>query len=81
MIGASANAQGWSGGAIPVLRRLGYTGKIFPVNPKYEELNGMPCYPSVTAIPEPVDAALMFVPQRALPGILEECGRRAFAAP
>jgi len=76
VVGASANAQGWSGGAIPVLRRLGYSGKIFPVNPKYDELNGMPCYPSVSAIPEPVDAALMFVPQRALPGILEECGQK-----
>ncbi|WP_346906717.1 acetate--CoA ligase family protein [uncultured Roseibium sp.] len=76
VIGASANAQGWSGGAIPVLRRLGYSGKIFPVNPKYDDLNGMRCYPSVSAIPEPVDAVLMFVPQRALPDILEECGRK-----
>ncbi|WP_165978805.1 acetate--CoA ligase family protein [Antarcticimicrobium luteum] len=76
VIGASAKAEGWSGAAVPVLRRLGYTGKIFPVNPKYEELNGLPCYPSVSAIPEPVDAALMFVPQRALPDILEDCGRK-----
>lgn len=76
VVGASANPDGWSGGAIPVLRRLGYTGKIFPVNPKYQELNGMPCYPSVSDIPEPVDVALMFVPQRALPDILEDCGRK-----
>ena len=76
VIGASAKAEGWSGMAVPVLRRLGYTGRIFPVNPKYEELNGLPCYPSVSAIPEPVDAALMFVPQRALPDLLEECGKK-----
>ena len=76
VIGASANAQGWSGGAIPVLRRLGYDGKIFPVNPKYDRLNDMRCYPSVSAIPDPVDVALMFVPQKALPDILEQCGRK-----
>ena len=76
VVGASANAEGWSGMAVPVLRRLGYTGKIFPVNPKYEELNGLPCYPSVSAIPEEVDAALMFVPQKVLPDILEDCGRK-----
>lgn len=76
VVGASANAEGWSGMAVPVLRRLGYTGKIFPVNPKYEELNGLPCYPSVSAIPDDVDAALMFVPQKVLPDILEDCGQK-----
>ncbi|MEO9779266.1 MAG: acetate--CoA ligase family protein [Sedimentitalea sp.] len=76
VIGASANEQGWSGGAIPILRRLGYTGKIYPVNPKYDELNGMTCYPSVTAIPDTVDSALMFVPQKLLPSLLEECGQK-----
>jgi len=76
VVGASAKAEGWSGMAVPVLRRLGYTGKIFPVNPKYEELNGLRCYPSVSAIPDAVDAALMFVPQRALPDILEDCGKK-----
>ncbi|MEZ5714175.1 MAG: acetate--CoA ligase family protein [Paracoccaceae bacterium] len=76
VIGASANTEGWSGAALPVLRRLGFAGEIYPVNPKYEELHGIPCYPSVTAIPGDVDAALMFVPQRALPQILEECGQK-----
>ncbi|WP_116134230.1 acetate--CoA ligase family protein [Tropicimonas sp. IMCC34043] len=76
IVGASANATGWSGMAVPVLRRLGFQGRIFPVNPKYPELNGLPCYPSVSAIPEPVDAALIFVPRQALPGILDDCGRK-----
>lgn len=76
VIGASANEQGWSGGAISVLRRFGYTGKIYPVNPKYDTLNGMTCYSSVTDIPGTVDAALMFVPQKLLPTLLEECGRK-----
>tara|TARA_B110000046_G_scaffold36408_1_gene39816 strand:- start:11063 stop:13240 length:2178 start_codon:yes stop_codon:yes gene_type:complete len=76
VIGASANTEGWGGAALPVLRQLGFSGDVYPVNPKYDELYGIPCYPSVEAIPGEVDVALMFVPQRALPQILEECGRK-----
>lgn len=76
VVGASNKTDGWSGMAVPVLRRLGFTGSIFPVNPKYDQLNELPCYPSVSAIPEPVDAVLIFVPQKLLPDILEDCGRK-----
>jgi len=76
VIGASANAESWSGKAASVLRHLGFEGEIHPVNPRYTELGGMPCYPSVEAIPGPVDVALMFVPRRALPDVLEACGRK-----
>ncbi|WP_180901650.1 acetate--CoA ligase family protein [Martelella soudanensis] len=76
VVGASTRTDGWSGMAIPVLRRLGFTGKLYPVNPKYDELNDLPCYPSVSAIPEPVDTVLIFVPQKALPDVLEDCGRK-----
>ncbi|RYH12299.1 acetate--CoA ligase family protein [Tropicimonas sp. IMCC6043] len=76
IVGASARSDGWSGMAMPVLRRLGFKGKIYPVNPKYDRLNDLPCYPSISAIPGEVDAALMFVPRGALPGILDECGQK-----
>ena len=76
IIGASANTEGWSGAALPVLRKLGFSGDIYPVNPKYDDLDGLRCYPSVEAIPGKVDVALMFVPQRALREILEQCGRK-----
>ncbi|TNB49393.1 acetate--CoA ligase family protein [Martelella lutilitoris] len=76
VVGASNRSDGWSGMAVPVLRRLGFAGRIFPVNPKYEELNDLKCYPSVSAIPEPVDAVLIFVPQKLLPEILEDCGSK-----
>ncbi len=32
------------------LAQLGYQGKIYPVNPRYEEILGMPCYPSLTEV-------------------------------
>lgn len=76
VIGASTNTESWSGKAASVLRHLGFEGDIHPVNPKYNDLGGMPCYPSVEAIPGPVDVALMFVPRSALPEVLEACGRK-----
>ena len=47
--------------------------KVYPVNPKYQELAGIPCYPSVAAIPHPVEMAILLVPARFTPQILREC--------
>src|SRR5262249_23601064 len=51
-----------TGRPVKFLRKHGYTGKVFAVNPKYSELDGVPCYPSVSAIPEPVDVAGILLP-------------------
>ena len=76
VVGASARAEGWSGVAVPALLRQGFKGRIFPVNAKYDEIAGLPCFPSVSAIPEPVDVAMIYVPKRALAEVLEDCGRK-----
>lgn len=76
IIGASTRTDRWSGSVIPAIRRHGFTGEIYPVNAKYEQVDGLPCYPSVSAIPGPVDAVLIFVPKHALPDILEDCGKK-----
>lgn len=76
IIGASTRQGGWSGNAIPALRRMGFSGRIHPVNAKYDEVQGLPCHASVTDIPGPVDAALIFVPKAVLPQVLEDCGRK-----
>ena len=52
---------------------LGYPGPIYPVNPKYDEILGLKCYPRVSEIEGPLDLALIFVPARAVPNILEDC--------
>jgi len=40
----------------------GYRGRIYPVNPNAREILGLPCYPSVTSLPEAVDLAIIVVP-------------------
>lgn len=55
---------------------LGYRGGIYPVNPKYREIDGLPCYPRVSAIPGPVDLAVVFVPASLVPASVEDCARK-----
>ena len=52
---------------------LGYDGPIYPVNPRYPEIAGLPCYPRISEVPDPVELALIFVPAPGVPAVLEEC--------
>jgi acyl-CoA synthetase (NDP forming) len=53
--------------------KLGFSGRIYPVNPKASEVLGYKAYPSVSSIPEPVDLVIVAVPAKALPAVLEDC--------
>jgi acyl-CoA synthetase (NDP forming) len=64
IVGASDDLNRIGGLPIKFLRRHKYPGKIFPVNPKYREIAGLPCYPSLREIPEPVDLALIGIPRQ-----------------
>src|SRR5208283_2376132 len=47
--------------------------KIYPVNPKRENVMGLKCYPSIAKIPEHVDLAVIATPAKTVPRIVEEC--------
>ncbi len=53
-----------------------FRGKVYAVNPKYEEILGFECYPSVEEIPDEVDLAVVAVPANVVPEVLESCGRK-----
>ena len=72
VVGATPNPLK-GGNAILKNLLLGYRGAIFPVNPKYAEIEGLTCYPSVSAVPGPVDLAIVFVPAPLVPAVVEEC--------
>jgi acyl-CoA synthetase (NDP forming) len=55
------------------ITRHGYQGRLALVNPKYQELNGVACYPSVSDIPFPIDCALIAVPGKYVLSVLNEC--------
>jgi len=49
-----------------------FTGKIYPVNPKADEIQGIKCYKTLSEIPGDVDLAVLIVPARAVPGLVDE---------
>src|SRR5210317_1606956 len=53
-----------------------YEGGIYPVNPKETTILGLRCYPSVSAIPEPVDIALIATPAHTIASVLQDCGKK-----
>jgi acyl-CoA synthetase (NDP forming) len=79
MVGMSAGVK--RGEAQPVggtsfitsYEQLGFSGRIYPVNPKATEILGYKAYPNVSSIPEPVDLVIISVPAPAVPEVLEDC--------
>ncbi|MHB1126912.1 MAG: acetate--CoA ligase family protein [Bacillota bacterium] len=61
VIGASPNYMKPSGQPVSSLVESGYAGAIYPVNPNYEEIKGLKCYPDLTSIPGEVDMAIIAV--------------------
>jgi acyl-CoA synthetase (NDP forming) len=54
------------------LRRHGFDGRIIPVNPRYQEIDGLPCFSSLSAVNEDIDLAVFAVPAGALTASLRE---------
>ncbi|WP_234402053.1 acetate--CoA ligase family protein, partial [Thermobifida halotolerans] len=73
IIGASPNQAGHAGRCLANLERTGFSGRIYPVNPKYDRIGDHPCHPSARDLPEQVDAAYLLVPARAVESALEDC--------
>src|SRR5438445_1486263 len=73
LIGASADPSSISGRPLRLMREHRYQGAVYPVNPKYQELAGLQVYPSIGAVPQAVDLALVVVPAQAVAGVLREC--------
>ncbi len=61
------------GGAILKLLSEKSSAKIFPINPKKNELLGLKAYKSIADVPEPIDLAVLAVPAKFTPGVVEQC--------
>ena len=75
-VGASAESRTtFSAFAMTAMKKAGFPA-IYPVNPKYTEIFGMPCYPSVSAIPGPVDHVIVCVPASKTLDLLDDCAKK-----
>jgi acetyltransferase len=62
------------------LQQLGFEGPIYPVNPRYEEVLGLPCFPSIDDVPETPEAVAAAVRIDLVPGVLRAAGARGVRA-
>ncbi len=76
VVGASRQPGSVGNSLLANLLESRYQGIIFPVNPKADAVLGIKTYPSVLDIPDPLDLAVIVVPSRIVPRVLEQCGRK-----
>lgn len=80
VIGASSNPHKLSFGILRNLKEGAYSGGIYPVNPGASSILDLPCYPDISAVPDPVELAVVVVPVQLTPQTVEACGRRGIKA-
>lgn len=80
LVGVSGRADSILARPLRYLRKHGFAGDVYPVNPRYEELDGRPCYPSLADVPTPIDLVLVMVPAAQAPEVVREAGRAGAAA-
>lgn len=74
VIGASSDPRKISGRPVDYLKRFGFDGAVYPVNPRADEIQGLPSYASVTEIGAPVDVALIMTGAERVPQAVRDCG-------
>jgi acetyltransferase len=74
LVGASDRPGHWSQRVYDNLKRFGFAGKVFPVNPNRDSIWGVPCFPKIDALPETPDHLAIFTPAETTIKILEEGG-------
>src|SRR5580692_11664142 len=73
LIGASRDQEKIPGRLLAMLRKNEFPGKLYPVNPNYGDIDGLTCYPSIAAVGQSIDLAIVMIPARAVLGALREC--------
>jgi len=53
-----------------------FKGKAYPVNPRLDEILGIKCYASIKDIPEEIDLAVIAIPAKFVPQVMQECGEK-----
>ncbi|MBU0494162.1 MAG: acetate--CoA ligase [Chloroflexi bacterium] len=76
VIGASREPEKLGYGVLHNIVQYGYQGAIYPINPKADEILGLPAYPSILDTPGDVELAVIVVPGKFVPGVLRECGQK-----
>jgi acetyl coenzyme A synthetase (ADP forming)-like protein len=80
VIGASRSQEKLGYAVLNNIVESGFTGKVYPINPKADQILSLKAYPSVLEVPDPIDLAVIVVPHRWVQGALRDCGRKGILA-
>jgi acetate---CoA ligase (ADP-forming) len=82
VIGASGDPKRIGGRIVDELRRFGYRGRVYPINPKYQEICGFRCFPNLAAIPveESIDMAIVYLSIEGALAAMDEIAARGIRA-
>jgi acyl-CoA synthetase (NDP forming) len=73
LIGASRDLEKIPGRLLSMLRKNEYSGKIYPINPNYGDIDGLKCFAAIADVGKPIDLAIVIIPARAVLAALEQC--------
>lgn len=76
VIGVSRDKRKVGSQVFQNIKKSGYKGKCYPVNPNIQKIYGVKCFPSVEKIPDIIDLAIIAIPNTLVPQISEQCGRK-----
>jgi acetyl-CoA synthetase len=74
IVGASERPATYSSETLRNLRRLGFEGEVWGVNPRRSSVYGLPCFPSLSDLPSSPDAVVVAIPAAGVPAVIEEAG-------
>jgi acetyltransferase len=75
VIGASDRPDSLGGRVLANLKAMGFSGALHPVNPRYEEVMGLKCFPDVKAIERTPDLAVIATPAATVPDVVRQCAQ------
>ncbi len=80
VVGASANRDTPGYDYVSSLQEFGYSGRIYPVNPRTEEILGLPAFPSLREVPGEVDYVICCIPASAVLELVDDCAAKGARA-
>lgn len=78
--GASSDPAKLSGRPLDYLKKLGYGGDLYAVNPRRDVVQGVPAYASIADVPGPIDLAVVVVPADKVPDAIDQCAAAGVGA-
>jgi 3-hydroxypropionyl-CoA synthetase (ADP-forming) len=76
LVGASATPGKVGNSVLDSLAKHDYKGKVYPINPKADQILGLKCYPSIEEVPDAIDLVVVCVDLSVTPPVLESCAKK-----